>query len=121
MAVDMFMQKQTEFIQNSVMLQVDGEIVNSSRIKSIIESVGFWRDFYPMHEWIVDNVQAGMDDQARYWLTPQPIQDLAENLMRVREWCPEWGDQCTTTIIQLHNYLNENNITPFSAFYYLGI
>lgn len=121
MAIDMFMQKQTDFIQNSVMLQVDGEIVNSSRIKSIIESVGFWRDFYPMHEWIVDNVQAGEDDQGRYWLTPENIKDLADHLTIVKEWCPEWGDQCDTTISQLHNYLNEDNITPFSAFYYQGI
>ena len=68
MGLDMFMTKQTEFIQNSVMLQVDGQIVNSSRITAIIESVGHWRNFRPMHIWMVDNLQDGKDDQGKYWV-----------------------------------------------------
>ena len=121
MGLDMLMQKQTEFIQNSVMLQVDGEIVNSSRITSIIESVGYWREFYPMHNWIVENVQGGKNDQGRYWLTPDNIADLASHLGIVKLQNPEYAKECEATINQLHNYLNEDNITPFSAFYYQGI
>lgn len=121
MGLDMIMQKQTEFIQNSVMLRVDGQIVNSSRITSVTESVGYWRDFFPMHEWIVDNVQGGKDDQGKYWLTPENLRDLADHLYIVTEWCPEWEKECTATISQLNNYLNEDNITEFTAFYYQGI
>lgn len=121
MGLDMFIEKQTDFIINSVMLQVDGQIVNSSRIKSIIEAVGHWRGFFPMHHWIVNNVQGGKDDQGRYWLTPDNIFDLASHLEVVKLQNPEYADECATTISQLHNFLNEDNITEFSAFYYQGI
>lgn len=121
MGLDMFMQKQTEFIQNSVMLQVDGEIVNSSRITSVIESVGYWRNFYPMHEWIVDNVQRGKNDKGRYWMRDEDIKELIRFLEEGKDTTEEKFPEMETTISQLKSYLTEDNITEFASFYYQGL
>jgi len=121
MGLDMFMQKQTDFFQSHLQLMVDGEIVNASRLTSIIESVGYWRDFYPMHEWIVDNVQGGKDDKGRYWMGDDDIQELIRFLEGEKDMSEAQFPEMETTISQLKSYLTEDNITEFASFYYQGI
>lgn len=121
MGLDMFMQKQTEFFQNHLQLVVNGEIVNTSRLTSIIESVGYWREFRIMHEWIVNNVQGGRDDKGRYWMCEDDISELVDYLESEKEYNSEQAAEIESTISQLKNYLQEDNITEFSAFYYQAL
>jgi len=121
MGLDMFMQKQTDFFNNHLQLMVDGEIVNTSRLTTIIESVGYWRDFYPMHEWIVKNVQLGVDDKGRYWMCEDDILDLVDHLDGEKSKYINQYPEIEPTIEKLKSYLAEDNITEFAAFYYQGL
>jgi|688.fasta_scaffold856497_2 hypothetical protein len=118
MRLDMFLEKETSFFQNKIELKIDGEEIESSRITKITESVGYWRQFYDMHKWIVKNVQNGEDDCGRYWIDEETMLELCEFLSTLKGKNKFDDDEINSTIELLTSLIGDNNITEFSAFYY---
>lgn len=118
MGLDMFLEKETSFFQNKIELKIDGEEIESSRITKITESVGYWRQFYDMHKWIVKNVQNGEDDCGRYWIDEETMLELCEFLSTLKGKNKFDDDEINSTIELLTSLIGDNNITEFSAFYY---
>jgi hypothetical protein len=114
----MFLEKETSFFQNKIELKIDGEEIESSRITKITESVGYWRQFYDMHKWIVKNVQNGEDDCGRYWIDEETMLELCEFLSTLKGKNKFDDDEINSTIELLTSLIGDNNITEFSAFYY---
>lgn len=120
MGLDMFLEKETSFFMNKVELKVGGKSVDSSRISKVTESVGYWRKFHEMHDWIVKNVQGGKDDCGRYWMDEDSLLELCEYLVTLKGKDGELDKEVNQTIQLITSLLGENNITEFSAFYYIS-
>jgi hypothetical protein len=118
MGLDMFLEKETSFFKNKIELKIDGVDVDTSRITKIVESVGYWRKFYDMHEWIVKNVQGSKDDQGRYWMDEETLLELCEFLSNLKATQPSDDEEIDEAIKLITSLIGENNITEFSAFYY---
>ena len=54
--------------------------INVTKIKAIVEEVGYWRKANAIHKWFVDNIQEGKDDCGRYYVSK-------ENLVELRDLC----------------------------------
>jgi len=53
-----------------------GKEVDTSKIKFIVEEVGYWRKANAIHKWLVENVQKGNDDCKEYVVFPNQLQKL---------------------------------------------
>jgi hypothetical protein len=56
-----------------------------SRISYVIEEVGYWRKFWPLHNWFVDQVLGGVDSSQEYVVYPGMIKDLLPLLQAIKE------------------------------------
>jgi hypothetical protein len=59
--------------------------VDTSKIRFIVEEVGYWRKANQIHKWFVDNVQDGKDDCGEYEVTEDQLRDLLETCKEVIE------------------------------------
>ena len=53
-----------------------GNNVDTSKVKYIIEEVGYWRKANAIHRWFVENVQEGEDDCGEYRVTAKDLKSL---------------------------------------------
>ena len=118
MGIDMFLEKETSFFNNKLELKVDGEWIDTSRLTKIIQSVAYWKDFYVMHEWIVEHIQEGIDDRLKYWIDEESMLDLCDYLVSRKGESEELDERIEKAVDTLTILLGDHNITEFSAFYY---
>jgi hypothetical protein len=88
MGLDMYLYKKSYVLSGEWIKEEARESVNvlrggsehpkikSSRIKYVIEEVGYWRKANAIHKWFVDNVQDGKDDCGSYLVTRKNLSDL---------------------------------------------
>ena len=57
--------------------------VNFSKVSNIVEEVGYWRKANAIHAWFVDNVQDGVDDCGRYYVSRDKLKELLETVNKV--------------------------------------
>ncbi len=55
-----------------------GKEVDTSKVKYIVEEVGYWRKANQIHKWFVDNVQNGVDDCKEYLVKEDQLANLLE-------------------------------------------
>lgn len=55
-----------------------GNEVDTSKVKYIVEEVGYWRKANQIHKWFVDNVQNGADDCGEYEVKEGRLANLLE-------------------------------------------
>jgi hypothetical protein len=60
-----------------------GIVVDTSKIRYIIEDVGYWRKANHIHKWFVDNVQNGKDDCGDYRVEEDQLANLLETCKEV--------------------------------------
>lgn len=53
-----------------------GKEADTSKIRYIVEEVGYWRKANAIHKWFVDNVQGGKDDCGEYTVTHEQLEKL---------------------------------------------
>lgn len=89
MGLDMFLYKKTftrtftseGSIKAEVSVKVkdvEESIVESDKVVSVTEEVGYWRKANHIHKWFVDNVQNGTDDCKKWEVSLVDIQDLRD-------------------------------------------
>ena len=57
--------------------------IKPERISFVIEQVGYWRKNYSVHEWLIQNVDSGIDDCTAHYVPLDKLQELshyAENI-----------------------------------------
>lgn len=59
------------------------EKIESKRITSIVEEVGYWRKANAIHNWFVNNVQEGNDDCKDYEVSQEQLKELLDLCNRV--------------------------------------
>lgn len=121
MGLDIFLEKQTTFFESDVDVKVNGRDVDFGHIICITSAVGHWRNFYPMHDWFVENVQNGINDRRRYWILDDDLRGVTAYLEKLRMDEPQWMSECNDAIGKINNLLMEDNISPFITFYYQAI
>lgn len=121
MGLDMFLEKQITFFDNDVEVSVDGEVVDFGHVISVTSAVGHWRNFYPLHDWFIQNVQQGINDHRRYWILEDDLREVTEYLEKLRMDEPEWMSECNDAIARINKLLMADNISPFITFYYQSI
>lgn len=62
-----------------------GKEVDTSKVRYIIEEVGYWRKANHIHKWFVDNVQSGKDDCGEYYVKEDQLANLLETCKEVLE------------------------------------
>ena len=91
MGLDMYLTKET-FIGNKYRKQAHlvkvvmpnsqkGEFplvknIETKRVSTIIEEIGYWRKANAIHKWFVDNVQNGEDDCKKYRVSKEQLEEL---------------------------------------------
>ena len=60
-----------------------GKEVDTSKIKYIVEDVGYWRKANHIHNWFVENVQKGVDDCGEYYIKEDQLANLLETCKEV--------------------------------------
>lgn len=87
MGLDMYLTKK-HYVKNwehskekfQVTVKKDGKIIKAikpERISYIIEEVGYWRKANAIHQWFVDNVQSGDDDNAgEHYVSRENLKEL---------------------------------------------
>ena len=85
MGLDMYLYKRS-WIQSSEWVKPEfreeitmtrgGESVDTSRIKYVIEEMGYWRKANAIHRWFVEKVQGGTDDCGEYRVTREQLEEL---------------------------------------------
>ena len=98
MGLDMQLEKQT-YVKNwnhktdkhQVTIKLNNKIrkdINPSRISAIIEDVMYWRKANHIHSWFVSNVQDGVDDCGRYFVSIEKLKELAAQCDEVLKFDP---------------------------------
>lgn len=59
------------------------EKINPSKVKYIVEEVGYWRKANAIHQWFVNNVQGGEDDCGNYYVDESQLKELRDVCQRV--------------------------------------
>lgn len=62
-----------------------GNKVDTSKIRYIIEEVGYWRKANAIHRWFVENVQKGNDDCEEYFVPNESLSELRSICKKVLE------------------------------------
>lgn len=60
-----------------------GKEVDTSKVRYIIEEVGYWRKANHIHRWFVENVQSGKDDCGEYYVKEDQLANLLETCKEV--------------------------------------
>ena len=97
MGLDMYMHKklyisQGDFFKEEYRDQVsitkggkDHPTIKNSRVRYVIEEIGYWRKANAIHKWFVDNIQKGKDDCGEYFVFPNKLQELKDLCLQVIE------------------------------------
>jgi len=88
MGLDMYLDKET-YVKNwdfqkseekhEITIKKGGEVVediNPTKIKFIVEEVGYWRKANAIHNWFVQNIQDGVDNCQRSYVSRKELQQL---------------------------------------------
>ena len=70
--------------------------LNGKQIKTLSVEVGYWRKANEIHKWFVDNVQDGVDDCKRSYVSREQLQELLDIVERVLAE-PELGPELLPT------------------------
>jgi len=62
--------------RTEIKITTGGKEVDTSKIRYIVEEVGYWRKANAIHKWFVDNVQGGEDDCGEYTVTHEQLEKL---------------------------------------------
>jgi len=97
MGLDMYLDKET-YVKNwnfqkpeekhEITIKKGGEVVKNidpTKIKDIIEEVGYWRKANAIHKWFVDNVQGGVDECQRSYVSREKLKELSEVVNKILE------------------------------------
>ena len=60
-----------------------GNEVDTSKVRYVVEEVGYWRKANHIHKWFVDNVQSGKDDCGEYYIKEDQLANLLETCKEV--------------------------------------
>ena len=95
MGLDMYLSKET-YAKNwdfqkpeekhEVIVKKGGEVldtIKSERITYIVEEIGYWRKANAIHNWFVKNVQGGVDECQRSYVSLEKIKELLEVVEKV--------------------------------------
>lgn len=65
-------------VTGSIDISIHGEklLVPFNQVCSITLQVGYWRKANAIHKWFVDNVQEGVDDCGRYYVSKDDLRNL---------------------------------------------
>lgn len=55
------------------------------KVRGIVIEAGYWRKANAIHKWFVDNVQDGEDDCGEYYVSPENMQMLLDDINNVLE------------------------------------
>lgn len=92
MGLDMFLDKETwvqdrDYLEPEYRYEISitkgGNPIDTSRIKLIVEEVGYWRKANAIHNWFVNNVQDGRDECQRSYVSREQLQELLELVEKV--------------------------------------
>jgi len=102
MGLDMYLTKEIYIGANYEHRKVKGSInltsgdnskpieIDVSKISEIIEAVGYWRKANAIHNWFVENVQNGVDECQRSWVS-------LDKLLELRKACEDTKKILDTT------------------------
>ena len=62
-----------------------GKEVDTSKIRFIVEEVGYWRKANHIHKWFVENVQKEVDDCGEYKVEEDQLANLLETCKEILE------------------------------------
>lgn len=96
MGLDMYLSKKT-YVKNwdfkeekyDVTTKLNGEDIehiDTSRIKYVVEEVGYWRKDNHIHKWFVDNCQDGEDDCRDAYVSAEQLLELKELCQKTKEY-----------------------------------
>jgi len=68
-----------------------GKEADTSKIRYIVEEVGYWRKANAIHKWFVENVQNGEDDCGEYEVSQEQLKELRD-LCAKAKYTMEMGD-----------------------------
>jgi len=88
MGLDMYFYKKTyvsndEWIKpefrTKVTIERNGQEVDSTNIRYIVEEAGYWRKANAIHRWFVENIQDGQDDCDEYVVSIEKLKQLKKD------------------------------------------
>lgn len=92
MGLDMFLYRKS-WVNNQEWLKPEyreeikmtrsGKEVDTSRVRYIVEEVGYWRKANQIHKWFVDTIQKGEDDCGEYSVSYDELKELKSICERV--------------------------------------
>ena len=95
MGLDMYLDKET-YVKNwdlqkpeeryEITITKGGKVVKTidpSKIKFIVEEVGYWQKANAIHKWFVGNVQNGIDECQRSYVSKKQLEELLELVKKV--------------------------------------
>jgi hypothetical protein len=88
MGLDMYLNKdiyigayfQHRKVEADIKIVIEGKeiSINPSQIETITERIGYWRKAHHIHEWIVENIQDGVDECQKTYISTKNLADLAD-------------------------------------------
>ena len=93
MGLDMYLTKEIYIGANWEHSGVTGQIrlkkngipipINLRRVSTITEEVGYWRKANQIHNWFVQNVQDGIDECQKSWVSAEQLKQLYNTCKKV--------------------------------------
>lgn len=83
MGLDMYMRKRKYLGYERKKVKVDDE--EYSNVEYLIMSFGYWRKANAIHNWLVKNIQDGIDDCKEYYFPEDKIKELLVLCEEVKE------------------------------------
>jgi hypothetical protein len=101
MGLDMYLKAErylwyTEEAIGDEVKQVFPELPEGAKIKSVEAEVGYWRKANSVHQWFVDNVQGGVDECQKAFVSREDIQKLRDICQRIVD-DPSQGEKILPT------------------------
>jgi len=80
MSLDMYLSKNTYVGSSNNRLKITGikSQIQIPRVKHITEEIAVWRKANAIHQWFVNNVQDGNDDNNPYFVSTEKLKELLE-------------------------------------------
>ncbi len=93
MGLDMYLYREVYIGANYHHNNVTGKIelyqnespifIDFYKVSAIKEQVGYWRKAQAIHNWIVENVQDGVDNCGTYYVSRNQLRDLRKNCKEI--------------------------------------
>jgi hypothetical protein len=99
MGLDMYLEATTSVSQEVIELIRDIKLKGLEKYMptSITFEIGYWRKANAIHGWFVKNVQKGVDDCDRYYVSSEKLQELYDNCKTVLSDISKANDLIPTT------------------------